>query len=1267
MAVPAPQNPAGLTPEQWSRLETIFHAALQHGLEQRMAWAAAACGSDAVLREQVEKLLAVADEAAGFLDSARRALGVSETTRTIPGAAEAGFAGTERFEVRRKLGAGGFGAVYEVFDREQNATLALKTLHGAGISRIERLKAEFRSLADISHPNLVCFHEMLLDGGTWFFTMELVDGCDFLHYLCPARGCCDFERVRVVFPQLIAGVQALHDHGKLHRDLKPSNVLVTAEGRLVIVDFGLASDAELHDRTNLPLEGTLRYMAPELISGRGPSPAADWYAVGIMLREAFHGGIGAGEEAAPGGASSKVPEDLEHLCETLLSQDPRDRPTGHDLLRIAGHPQAALTRLPEAPFVGRARELRALNEALLRARAGGNEAILITGASGAGKSALARHFLNEAAGYSGTPAFSGRCYAQELVPYNAFDELASALGRHLRNLPFSEAAGILGGSAAGATRLFPALRPLERTASELEPLDTPEARQAAFDGFRTVLQRLSAGGLLLFIDDLQWSDADSLQLLTAILRPPSIPGLFFLGCFRDEGEGPARIERELLANGRQAVSIRLGPLDEAAACSLAAHLQRETSPQEAAELARESGGSPYLLVELARYAASRAGTSAPASRTLEDVLQSRIAQLPAPAARLLEIVSVAGGRIGTRLAWEAAGQSAARESAVSVLRAQRLVRLHRTGDRYEIESYHDRVRETVEKSLDGQVQRDLHLRLARKLEEAGGAKAQRLAIHFRAGGDRAKALQHSLAAAEEAQQALAFESAAQWYRAALEADEDRTSAFRIRRRLAEALSSAGRGAEAAALFLECARSAGAGERMELERRAAADLLVSGRTQDGLDALAGVLRAAGMKMPPTALRAVPGLVWDRVRILLRGTAFRESGAPAPLEQLSRVDACWTVAQGLGVVDTVRAARFHARHLRLALDAGDPYRAARALALEAAFVSVVRGHAPLETGRILERVQELAQRCGNPHAFGLVHLADAMSSFLGGRWARSYAEFRQAEEIFRERCSGVAWELATARLAGCVALFFLGKVRELADRLPGLVENARARGDIYEATDLQIRIAHAVHLADDRPEIAAGEVRDAISQWPRGSFYVQHWWAMIAQSEIALYAEDTGEAWRVVTGSWGPLRRSLLLGAEYIRLESLFHRGAAAIALACQGGSARARLLQTALADARRIERANALWAAPLGDLIHAGVAAARNEHERCLRRLKAAAAGFDDAGMELYAAAARRRAGEVMGGVEGREMIRNADAWMKLNRIRDPVKMSRFLAPGRFSR
>jgi serine/threonine protein kinase len=209
------------------------------------------------------------------------------------------------YELLKELGQGGMGIVYRAWDRNRGRQVALKTIQGMTADALYRFKQEFRLRADLHHPNLVSLYELIAEGEHWFFTMELVEGRDFLRYV---RGGTDgfgppaaeplaspeqFQRLRQSLRQLAEGIEALHTAGRLHRDVKPSNVMVTPTGRVVLLDFGLIAKLnpqQLHESTTRHFLGTVAYMSPEQARSESLSPASDWYSVGVMLYQALAAG-----------------------------------------------------------------------------------------------------------------------------------------------------------------------------------------------------------------------------------------------------------------------------------------------------------------------------------------------------------------------------------------------------------------------------------------------------------------------------------------------------------------------------------------------------------------------------------------------------------------------------------------------------------------------------------------------------------------------------------------------------------------------------------------------------------------------------------------------------------------------------------------------------------------------------------------------------------------------------------------------------------------
>ncbi len=1177
------------------------------------------------------------------------------------------FRGTARYEVVRELGAGGMGVVYEAVDREKaGRRVALKVLQRHDAESLVRIKREFRALTGVSHPNLVSLYELAAEGEAWFFTLELVQGVDFLSWVRPgaptqrdvptaalehtirspaSTSKVELDRLRDAFRQLVQGIAFLHEKGRLHRDLKPENVLVTREGRVVVLDFGLVLNLEGEQSVserNL-LVGTVPYMSPEQAdSSSAAGPAADWYAVGVMLFRALTGRLpfeGSPPQVlldkqrrpapAPRELDASVPAELDALCVGLLKREMAERFGAAELLAVfGGSATPAPSPRPPTGFVGRGPELSRLNDALTASRHEPRY-VRLFGTSGIGKSALVRRFVEEVDGV----VLHGRCYERESVPFKALDSVMDALGRHLVELPAERVDAVLPRDAAALTRMFPVLGRVAAFAGApvRETREAQELRRRAVQGLRELLARMSdRAPLVVVIDDAQWGDADSAQVLEEVLRPPDAPSVLLLIVSRMEST-------PLVGLTLPSTELRLEPLSAEDCASLAS--QSLIDPGRAAVIARESGGNPFLLQQLAAVSGEV---------RLEDVVLSRLSTLPPQARRLLDVVALAGAPIAEKIAASIAGLEGSDVETVSLLKASNLIRgVH--DDR--IEAWHDRIRETVVKALEPEQTRALHAQLADGLKAGGDVDV--VAWHLGAAGLVERAADATLEAAQRAVTHLAFERAAVLFERALElmAGDDRRRR-EVRLQLADAWASAGRGAISARAYEQALAEPGdapvaAQQSLEVRRLAAEQLLRAGHIDAGLSAVNQVLEGLGMQLARTPRRAVLALGGRRLHLWLRGLSFVETPASRidPLV-LQRIDACWSVAMGLSMVDTVRGASFQSRQLLLALDAGEPHRVARALAAEAAFVATGGAKAEKRAARLISEARALAEKMKDVALEGLVDFCAGLSRFLVGKWREAALLTAQAERRFAEVGSMASWEAANSRLVSVWSLFYLGDVAGLSVRIPELVREAEQRGDRYALTGLSCGLASVARLAADDAVGARGAVASAMSRWSTQSFHFQHYWAALSETMIDLYENDTRATLERMEACWRSLDEAQYLLIQNVRIEA---RSLMARVLIAVGRG------DEALRHAEALEGEDLGWATALAAMIRALV----NPKEASFR---AALELFDENEMALFAAATRLRLGEVQGGDVGQANVRAARAWLLAQGVKNPEALARTLLP-----
>src|SRR5262245_5272562 len=288
-----------MTPERWQRARQILNEALERGPDERGRFLAEACSGDESLRQEVEALLMAHEQAGSFLE-------VPVVKAGRPHADVRLFAGTKLglYEVGALIGAGGMGEVYQATDSRLGRSVAIKLLPAAfaqEAERIARFEREARVLASLNHPNIAAIYGLEESGGARFLVMELVLGEALSEKI--KRGAIPIEEALRIATQITDALEAAHEKGVVHRDLKPANIHVTPDGKVKVLDFGLAkvwdgapqsglsglprlTATDLGERTVL---GTPAYMSPEQARGQSLDRRTDIWSFGCVLYEMLTG------------------------------------------------------------------------------------------------------------------------------------------------------------------------------------------------------------------------------------------------------------------------------------------------------------------------------------------------------------------------------------------------------------------------------------------------------------------------------------------------------------------------------------------------------------------------------------------------------------------------------------------------------------------------------------------------------------------------------------------------------------------------------------------------------------------------------------------------------------------------------------------------------------------------------------------------------------------------------------------------------------------
>lgn len=782
-----------------SRIESLSMASLKAlvtlSQEQKSNPIVLAVPQDSV--RQVIKLSGYADYFAIY-PSVEAALEAAQTREALklPGQIIKG-----RYQIQHKIGEGRIGTVLKALDVYTNRPVALKIFSPSfSEESIARCMQQARLILNLEHPNIIKVFDWDSEKGYLFKAEELADGLTLQELLAKEEGPLPADQAMEIALGIIYALEYAHSWGVVHGDLKPQNVFVTPGG-IKVGGFGLGSFEEGRRLLDLPLLLlSAPYLAPEQVLGQPLSPPVDLYALGVILYRLYTGRLpfeGTEQQIVqahlkstpvpPRQPNPRLSPVLEHTILKLLAKNPGDRyrdasQVRRILMSLVVDPRD-IARQRRVTLVGREEPLRLLLEGWQNSREGNGQLIFISGETGVGKTRLAQ----QAAILAAPPVLLvGHCSPlRESRPYDLF---AQILKTYLGSVPPEALDKTDYQLLSNCSALLPDLRMFPHL--EQPTCLEPQQEQLRFMSsiLRFIKRATQRTPWFVILDDLQWADQSSLELIDYLGHHLSTTPIFLVGTYNVdalERDHPLREVLRDLSGSPCCRSLSLEQVDQTATGHILANIWTQPAPEElVARIYQHTGGNPLYVVELARELLDEGMVTLQEGewrfpsleevrlpQDLREAIWRRIRRLSPDTQALLRQASVLGVTFRLDELREISGLSWWETLDHLDMALERQLVEEVPGDGL-FRFFHTEIQEVLYADLGPSRRRMLHQQAGVVLERRAGPNAEliaeELAYHFDEAGEFERAVVYSIQAARRAEAACANGAALLWYTRTLE-------------------------------------------------------------------------------------------------------------------------------------------------------------------------------------------------------------------------------------------------------------------------------------------------------------------------------------------------------------------------------------------------------------------------------------------------------------------------------------------------------------------